>query len=58
MGEFLAIFQEVEDPRRGNAKHHDLDEMLVVAALSTLTGGRMCVDIEDYGASRSRGWSF
>ena len=51
MLELLAIFQEVEDPRKGNAKRHDLHEMLVVALLSMLTGGRSCVDMEDYGCA-------
>ena len=49
MRELLSIFQEVEDPRRGNAKRHDLHEMLVIALLATLAGGRSCVDMEDYG---------
>ena len=49
MQELLSIFQEVEDPRRGNAKRHDLHEMLVIALLAMLTGGRTCVDMEDYG---------
>ena len=32
----------------GNAKRHDLQEALVVALLAMLTGGRMCVDMEDF----------
>ena len=51
MQELLSIFQDVEDPRRGNAKRHDLNEMLVVALLSMLTGARTCVDIEDFGCA-------
>ena len=54
MRELLAIFQEVEDPRRGNAKRHDLHEMLVIALLSTLTGGRACVEMADYGCAAER----
>ena len=49
MRELLSIFQDVEDPRKGNAKRHDLHEMLVIALLSMLAGGRTCVDMEDYG---------
>ena len=30
---------------------HDLNEMLVIALLSALTGGRTCVDIEDFGCA-------
>ena len=51
MREILSIFQEVEDPRRGNAKRHDLNELLTIALLSMLTGGRTCVDMEDYGCA-------
>ena len=54
MRELLVVFQEVEDPRRGNAKRHDLHEMLVIALLSMLTGGRACVEMEDYGCAAER----
>ncbi len=54
MRELLFVFQEVEDPRRGNAKRHDLHEMLVIALLSMLTGGRTCVEMEDYGCAAER----
>ena len=55
MREILSIFQDVEDPRSGNARRHDLHEVLTIALLSMLTGGRTCVDMEDSGASGSRG---
>ena len=51
MREILSIFQEVEDPRSGNAKRHDLNELLTIALLSMLSGGRTCVDMEDYGCA-------
>ena len=54
MRELLLIFQEVEDPRRGNAKRHDLHEMLLIALLATLTGGRTCAEMEDYGCAAER----
>ena len=54
MRELLLIFQEVEDPRRGNAKRHDLHEMLLIALLTTLTGGRARVEMEDYGCAAER----
>ena len=44
MREILSIFQEVEDPRRGDAKRHDLNELLTIALLSMLAGGRTRVD--------------
>ena len=49
MREILSIFQDVEDPRSGNARRHDLHEALTIALLSMLTGGRTCVDMEDFG---------
>ena len=49
MLELFDVFQDVEDPRRSNATRHDLREMLVVALLSMLTGGRTCVDMSDFG---------
>ena len=52
MRELLLVFQDVEDPRRGNAKRHDLHETLVVALLAMLAGGRTCVDMEDFGTER------
>ena len=52
MRELLFVFQDVEDPRRGNAKRHDLHEALVIALLTMLTGGRTCVDMEDFGTER------
>ena len=54
--ELLTIFQRVEDPRRGNAKRHDLHEVLLIALLSTLAGGRAGVGVEGLAdASRSGG---
>ena len=34
MERFRAIFQGVEDPRKSNAKKHDLNEMLMIALLA------------------------
>ena len=33
------LFHEVEDPRRSNATRHDVQEMLLIALLSALSGG-------------------
>ena len=52
LGELFFVFQDVEDPRPGNAKLHDLHEMLVLALLAMLTGGRTCVDMEGFGRER------
>ena len=47
------LFHEVEDPRRSNATHHDLQEMLLIALLSALSGGEGCVDRECLGRAKA-----
>ena len=42
MERFRAIFQRVENPRKSNAKKHDLNEMLMIALLATLAGKSSC----------------
>ncbi len=46
------LFHEVEDPRRSNATRHDLQEMLLIALLSALSGGEGCVDMECFGRAK------
>ena len=41
MREILSVFRDVEDPRRGNAKRHDLQETLTIALVSMLAGGSL-----------------
>ena len=48
MERFRAIFQGVEDPRKSNAKKHDLNEMLVIALLATLSGWSSCSSFARY----------
>ena len=38
----------VKDPRTSNATRTDFLEMLMIALLSSLYGGRTCVDMADY----------
>ncbi len=47
------LFHEVEDPRRSNATRHDLQEMLLIALLSALSGGEGCVDRECFGRAKA-----
>ena len=49
MREICVIFQEIEGPRRSHATRHDLHEMVMIALLSTLSGGEGCVDMETFG---------
>ena len=46
------LFHEVEDPRRSNATRHDLQEMLLMALLSALSGGEECMDRECFGRAK------
>ena len=70
MRELLSVFQEVEDPRRGNAKRHDLHDMLAISLLSMLTadarawtwrtkvrGGVVAGDVSGAGAPQLAGLS-
>ena len=48
MEDFRQFFKGVKDPRRSNATRHDFLEMLMIALLSSLCGGRTCVDMADF----------
>ena len=48
MERFRTIFQRVGDPRKSNAKKHDLIEMLAVALLATLAGKSSCSSFARY----------
>ena len=51
MGGFSLCFKDVDDPRTGNAKRHDFREMVMIALLSSMCGGRTCVDMADFAAN-------
>ena len=51
MGRFSLYFKNVVDPRTGNAKRHDFREMVMIALLSSMCGGRTCVDMADFAAN-------
>ena len=44
----MAVFQDVENPRRSNATRHDLGEMPAIALPSMPGGGSACVDMSGY----------
>jgi predicted transposase YbfD/YdcC len=48
MDGFRDCFSGVEDPRRGNARRHDLQELLLIALCTVLCGGESCVDMADF----------
>jgi predicted transposase YbfD/YdcC len=52
MDRFRECFSGVEDPRCGNAKRHDLQELLVIALCTVLCGGESCVDMADFAEEK------
>ena len=48
MEDFRQFFKGVKDSRTSNATRHDFLEMPAVALLSSLCGGRTCVDMADF----------
>jgi len=49
---FRECFAGLEDPRTGNARRHDLQELLFIALLSCLCGGQSCVDMADFAEAK------
>ena len=52
MGEFAACWEELDDPRTGNAALHDFNELLVIALCSVLSGGQGAVDMGLYAKAK------
>ena len=52
MGGFSAIFSRLEDPRTGNARRHDLYEVLMIALCSCLCGGTTCTDMAEFAEDK------
>lgn len=48
---FISIFEDVEDPRAGNARHNLL-ELLFVALAAVLCGAESCADMADFGEAK------
>ena len=49
MQDLCSFFNGVDDPRRSNARRHDLQEMLTIAFPFFLSGGRNRADMERFG---------
>src|ERR1019366_4236397 len=49
---FEEIFEDLEDPRTGNAKRHELHEILVIGFCTLLSGGETCADMALFGRSK------
>lgn len=52
MDRFRDCFFGVEDPRIGNARRHDLQEILLIALCTVLCGGESCVDMADFAEEK------
>lgn len=49
---FAECFEDLEDPRTGNAGRHDLLEMLMIALCTVLSGGQTAVDMAIFGREK------
>jgi hypothetical protein len=45
LDQFAACWDELEDPRTGNAALHDFNELLIIALCTVLCGGQGAVDM-------------
>ena len=52
MEEFAACWDELDDPRTGNAALHDFHELLMIALCSVLCGGQGAVDMALFARSK------
>ena len=53
MDAFTKIFESLDDPRTGNAKQHDLNEILLIALCTVLCGGETCADMALFGKTKA-----
>ena len=52
MDAFAAVFEDLADPRTGNAKRHELLEILLIALGTLLSGGTTCADMALFGRAK------
>ena len=50
MPSLLTIFREMPDPRCGNARRHDLLDILLIALVASVCGAESCVDFAEFAA--------
>jgi predicted transposase YbfD/YdcC len=53
MEQFRACFEDLVDPRTGNAQRHDLLEILLIALAAMLSGAEGCVDMALFGRAKA-----
>lgn len=52
MDQFIACWEELEDPRTGNAALHDFHELLMIALCTVLCGGQSAVDMARFAQAK------
>lgn len=52
MPSLITILREMPDPRTGNARRHDLLDLLVIAVAASVCGGETCVDFAEFAEDR------
>ncbi len=52
MHSLITIFRGVADPRSGNAKRHELLDVLTIALTASICGCESCVEFADFGQDR------
>jgi|TARA_B100001971_G_C18167149_1_gene524878 predicted transposase YbfD/YdcC len=52
LGRVREYFEELEDPRVGRAKRHDLLDIVILAVCGTICGADTWVDIEEFGKAK------
>jgi predicted transposase YbfD/YdcC len=52
MDGFAAVFEDLDDPRTGNAARHSLLEILLIALCTVLCGGQTAVDMAEFAEAK------
>src|SRR5207302_10394182 len=52
MEDWEEVFEELEDPRTGNAKRHLLHEVMMISLCAVLCGGETCADMALFGRAK------
>ena len=48
----MTIFGDIPDPRRGNARRHELLDILTIALVASICGAESCVDFAEFAEDR------
>jgi hypothetical protein len=53
MPSLITIFREMPDPRSGNARRHDLIDILSIALVASVCGSERRADFAEFAADRA-----